>query len=63
MCMFENLNPQAGEEREGGKASDSAVASSNTRRGGGPEPIKVILLLNLISFVSTYPTGASSGDC
>ena len=32
---------EAGEEREGGKASDSAVASSNSRRGGGVQEIKV----------------------
>ena len=32
---------KAGEEREGGKASDSAVASSNSRRGGGVQEEKV----------------------
>ena len=32
---------KAGEEREGGKASDSAVASSNSRRGGGAQEEKV----------------------
>ena len=32
---------EAGEEREGGKASDSAVASSNGRRGGGVQEEKV----------------------
>ena len=53
---------QAGEEREAGKASDSAVASSNTRRGGGVQQVKVGCVASQF-FCSTKAKGDSSSDC
>ena len=53
---------EAGEEREGGKASDSAVASSNSRREGGVQEIKVGCLHVVTFGQRKIITGSTSSD-